>query len=90
MGRPDALPCVVRHPIHGDSEVVRDGLCRAAASRLGVFEGADFRITIAPSEADAYLKGLPGTRGLHESFARVFLHRYTEYRRRDALAISHP
>lgn len=64
------------HPIHRDSEVIREGLSRAARARLVSLDNPSFksvRLCISPAEADHFLRRLPGGRELYEDLAESFV-----------------
>jgi hypothetical protein len=64
------------HPIHGDSEVVHDGLRRGASSGMLSYIGPSYRearITVEEGLAEALLAALPGGRVLYEELAEAFL-----------------
>jgi hypothetical protein len=64
------------HPIHRDSEVVREGLSRAARARLVSLDNPAFRnvrLCISPSEASRYLERLPGGPELYNQLADSFI-----------------
>lgn len=65
-----------RHPIHGDSEVVREGIASAAAGMMLVLEGPSFnvaRLTMGDDFVASLLAMLPGGRALYEELASVFV-----------------
>lgn len=64
-----------RHPIHGDSETVREGVFSAAASGMLVLEGPSFttaRLTMSEGFPEALLASLPGGRALYDELASAF------------------
>ncbi len=67
------------HPIHGDSQTVRDALASAAQRELISFDNPeyqDIRLKIGPCDAKAFLQGLPGGEVLFGALAEKFLTTY--------------
>lgn len=67
------------HPIHGDSPTVRDALSAAAGRRLISWDSpelVDFRLQIAPGDAEAILSRLPGSADMYNRLAARLLECY--------------
>jgi hypothetical protein len=67
------------HPIHGDSQTVRDALASAAQRDLISFDNPeyqDIRLRIGANDAKAFLDTLPGGVPLFDDLAIKFLRSY--------------
>lgn len=62
------------HPVHRDSEVVREGISRALAAGIATLRAPHFKtldLIVDPSIASRILAALPGGADLYESLAGV-------------------
>lgn len=68
------------HPIHRDSEIVRDAVARAAKARLVSLDNPvfkDIRLKVEPTVAESQLRTLPGGPDLYKKLAGEFVESYT-------------
>ena len=68
------------HPVHGDSETIRDSITLAAQRDLISLDNPEYqdvRLKVTPEDANAFLAQLPGGVELFGQIADEFLHSYS-------------